>query len=356
MKEDQQPDPVLLYGRYKKNRTQAVSGKAARADLADFTPGEDLAEQVYKRYQQTRTVDVTAVDDIMQVIAASASGAHKVEDQPSPSAYNGPDIHTIDNSQTADGSMRRFDWFRKLSGNDSHGAGKFILPAVAAAVFAFVLLPFINTKDNTSDPATVLADSSADLVRFIKPDAGSMLGFTNPDSERGSVFRYGVLATDLQILKGGDGSARQTKTLVQSYLQDGSVNPDQINIAAEGVVAKFAKNSSSDSITAEMVNSIDALLGATQEYADNSGHLNWYNLGQSVEFVALASQHALSTSDTAVLQSAIKRGRAVDVPEEDANLTNLVDDLFSEQIHDSMPAADLRRIINKAEDIKTVVQ
>jgi len=349
MKEEQQPDPEALYSRYKKNRTQSVPGEVARADLADFTPGDDLAEQVYQRYQQTRTVDVSAVDDIMQAIASDASGSPKVEDQPNPSADGGQDIHSIHSSQSVngsqpvDGSIRRFDWFRKLSGNDSHGAGKFILPAVAAAVFAFVLLPFVGNKNNTSDPATALANSSADLVRFIKPDSASMLGFSNPDNARGSVFRYGVLATDLQIL-------------VQSYLQDGSVNPDQINIAAQGIVAAFADNGSSGSVTAEMVKSIDALLGATQEYADNSGQTNWYSLGQSVEFVALASQHALSTSDTALLQSAVESGRSVDVPEEDANLKNLVDDLFSEQIQDSMVPADLRRIVNKAEDIKTVVQ
>ena len=350
MKHDNPPDPEALYNVYKD--TRAVSSDSAAKDvpvgITDITADDNIADLVYKRYQQTRSGASTDIDEIMRVISAGKSTAesHQLEDQPD-SLSAAPDIQKIDNS------VGRFGWLNKLSGagNDGYaGWGKVIFPAVAAAVFAFLLVPFVTSKNNNNDSVAHTTQLPPELERYIAPASSQMLGFSDQDNAHNVSFQYGVLATDLHVLRNGAGSPELLKSVVQSYLLDETTLPEAIVIAAKQVVSLNAPGS------AEMATGIDNLLTAMNEQVSANNHGDWYMLGASIESIVLSAQHALATSDTSILQVAFKEFSGNTVPEQDKGLKKLVDDLLYDNITDSMEPSDVRRILKKASDIKSVTQ
>ena len=370
MKKEHQPDPEALYGLYKETRSRPVTAEAgSKESAADgltadaYTADEvangdpaasDLADKVYKRYQETRNAESVAIDEIMRGIQALPDGEQSalIEEQPL--------IHSSEADVKSVGSpVGPFSWLSKLTtaGNDGPPMAKFILPAVAAAVFAFVLLPLINTKNNVTDSPDNFAYLSPLLAPYVEPLNTEMLGFSNPENERGNAFQYGVLAADLQVFRNSAGDAEPLKKVVQSYLMDSSNNPEEVNLAAQQIVALSSTGVEDTEvvISPEIVESIDALVSATQNHAGYAKFTDWYLLGQSVEAVVLSSEHALATSDTSVLQSAIDHGKTLSVPDDAPELKELLDDLFAEVISNSMQPADIRRILSNARDIKSVV-
>ena len=356
MKKEHQPDPETLYGLYKETRSQRLPVEAVSTESVEFAAGDDIADKVYKHYRETRNADSNAIDEIMRGILAQADDGHdrtaEIEDQPR--------VHSVEAEVKPVGSpVGPFKWLGKLTtaGNDGPPVAKFMLPAVAAAVFAFVLLQMINTKNNITDTPDNIAYLSPLLAPYVEPLSADVLGFSNTDNERGNAFQYGVLSADLQVFRNSEGGASQLKKVVQSYLMDSSDNPEAVNLAAQQIVT-LSSNGVDDAevvISPEIVESIDALVSATQNHAGYAKFTDWYLLGQSVEAVVLSSEHALATSDTSVLQSAIDHGKTLSVPDDAPELKELLDDLFAEVISNSMQPADIRRILNNARDIKSVV-
>lgn len=344
-------DPERLYKVYKEARARR-SVSTSDAVPVDFTPEDDIADKVYQRYQQTRNAEAGAIDDIIQLISAQADAAesNQIEDQ---SASSGavPKVQPIDNP------VGRFKWLSNLSraGNDDGIKWvRVIVPAVAATVFAFLLLPFVTSKNNTNGSLTTTAHLSPQLTPFVAPANGMLLGFSDPGNQRSNSIRYGVLAADLRVLKNGRGSTELLKSVVQSYLLAEHKSPEKIELAAQRVVS-LVNDAKEATITGEIAAGADALLDAIEEQVSNDSHDQWYVLGHSIESVVLSSEYALSSTETSVLRVALKELVNISVPD-DNNLKRLVDDLLLEEVSDSMNPSDLRRILNKARDIKSVTQ
>ena len=271
MKKESQPDPEALYGLYKETRSRPVTAEAASTESAvgaltadDVTAGDlavsdDIADRVYKRYQETRNAESVAIDEIMRGIQALPDGEQSalIEEQPL--------VHSSEADVKSVGSpVGPFNWLSKLTtaGNDGPPVAKFILPAVAAAVFAFVLLPLINTKNNVTDAPDNIAYLLPLLAPYVEPLSTEMLGFSNTNNERGNAFQYGVLAADLQVFRNSAGDADPLKKVVQSYLMDSSNNPEEVNLAAQQIVA-LSSTGVEDAevvISPEIVESIDLSL------------------------------------------------------------------------------------------------
>ncbi len=357
MRKEHQPDPEALYNLYKETRSRTqrvgVAVESGATESSEYTPGDDIANKVYARYQETRNADADAIDEIMRGILTDPIDilSAPIEDQPVVGSAEA-EVKSIGNT------VGPLNWLSKLTNadNDTLPVAKFILPAVAAAVFAFVLLPLINAKNDAINPLANTAYLSPSLAPYVEPLTASMLGFSKQDNERGSAFQHGVLAADLQVFRNSAGSAEQLKIVVQSYLMGSSSSVEEVDLAAQQIVTLSSIAGDAEyAITPEMVESIDSLLSATREHTGYSEFSDWILLGQSVEAVFLSSEHALATSDTSILQSAIEHGKTLKVPDEAAELKTLFDDLFAETVKNSMPTADIRRIRNKAKDIKSVV-
>lgn len=348
MNKDHQHNPEALYKLYKETRSQSVTVDSA-VESTNSTPDDELVDQVYQRYQQTRNTESNAIDEIMRGIADEERSA-QIEEQPR--------LESADTKvRSIDSQVGPFSWLSKLSGARNDGTAlKFVLPVVAAAMCAFIIFPLVSDKVRSTDPSLDTAYLSPTLAPYVEPLNASMLGFSDLNNERGNAFQYGVLAADLQVLKNSTGSADQLKMLVQSYLADVANSPEEMNLAAQQIIALSAGNSDAATHSPEIIEGIDSLLGATKKHVANNNSTQWYSLGQSVESVVLSSRHALSTSDTSVLQSAMEHGEAIAVPDDSAELKVLLNDLFAREVSDITPASDIRRILTEAEDIKSVAQ
>ena len=351
MTDDSEHDPEGLYKIYKTRRAQSVRIAPAPSDLSDIVPDDELASMVYQHYQKTRNADSLAVDNIMRAISNNTETieSNHPEDQPHPSSADPEVTSNVP-------PVGRFNWLSRLSGNSDDVSRKFIFPAIAATLFGFFLLPFINSQNNTTDPTIDAAHLSPELMPYIKPATTSMLGFSGANNQQNIAFQYGVLATDLQVLKRGGGTKKQVKLVVQSYFSDTTKEQDQIAAIARRIVTLTADDQASLTIGQEVATEIDSLLNALQEHTKDQKLSDWYALGQSIESVVLSSKHAQSTSDTSVLRSAITHATGTQAPQDDATLKELIDALYSEQITDSAQPSDIRRILSKAEDIKSVLQ
>jgi len=354
MNNDNQHNPETLYKLYKETRFQSVPVDAVAVESKNFVADDDLAGEVYQRYQQTRNAESIAIDEIMRAIAESPEDrSAQIEEQPLPESAD-MKVRAIDSR------VGPLEWLSRLTsaGNDSTGgpALKFVLPAVAAALFALFLFPLVGDKTNSTNPLLDTAYLSPTLAPYVEPLDTSMLGFSDLANERNNAFQYGVLAADLQVLKNSADSTDQLTMLVQSYLADAANSPEEIHLAARQIVALSAGNGDAATDSPEVIESIDSLLSAIQKHVENNNFTDWYSMGQSVESVVLTSRHALSTSDIAVLQSAMQRGGAIDLPDDSAELKVLLNDLFAQEVSDTMAPSEIRRILTEAEDIKLVAQ
>ena len=360
---DNNQDPEGLYKKYKQTRdVNAAHGM----EKPDQPVEEELVDQVYRRYQHTRGSAETEIDEIMRAIANASDttvDGQSIPDDQSNTNLNQPHPgHTDTDLQpiasvgevTDHTESNKNNRSSPQAANDSGNFLKYFVPAIAATLIVFFALPLINNK-GPSDSTQNTDYLTAELAPFVEPNTNSMLGFSDTGNSRNTALNYGFLATDLTVLANAGGPAATVKQVVQSYLLSEQTHADSIRTMALDVISGINADIDTDSLTSDSIAKLHALSITLGEQTSNN-NTDWFKLGQAIESIGLTAQLALATDDTKPLNSALDHGSSLTVSNEDANLKKQIDALFTETVQDAMPPAELRRIITKANDIKSVVQ
>jgi len=366
-----------LYVRYQRNRSVDAQTNQSETDLnitADASARTDtvLAENIYKHYQATRTSDAqVSIDTIMNKINKQSIG-HVIlqEEQPSVSSDT-PQVHAIDAQPVLVDEQTQVD---TPAANSSTIFKRWLLPGVAAAVLAVVLIPtLMNTGPNPglnpeeaqviATMPTELSDRAAQTVAYIEAPESATFGFADTTNAAQGAFNNGVIATDLKLLVDAGESLKtqqllRTLVAAQTSAQQGSI-PDSLKDLSGKV--QTSAMSMSDAISAgegeAVINTHLATIStALEDMAGAAEQMDWFIAGSSVESIRVAAEYALENSDVKPLEQSLVLANKVAQPVTEAPASKILSELLQADLNGPEEFEIASELLNQANDIKLLMQ
>ncbi len=343
-----------LYRQFKRHRQDSANHTvlSQTPDLSAVPADGTLrntASELYMGFKSTRRENKTdAVNDIMRAIKQAASdmegaalpgNADALEEQPLPGSDATVSVNAVSGRQA------------KFSIQPS-----VLVPAIAAVLVCLFIIPlWLNPGQQISSPVpselanalpAELVEQAPEAVAFVSSDNSVAYGFSATGTQAQSAFQSGVLATDLWIL-----ASSNNNELLQQYVRNTDASQWS---GVETAFARYTDSIGTEDPAGQGVQ-LRALLAAIAKRAAASGQSDWFAIGQSVQSIYLASEHALTTSDYSALSSAFSLGAGLTIPSGDAPATRSVTTLFSDDYVMPMASVELRWIIKTTENIKLLM-
>ena len=348
--------PDDLYRAYRRqrsttdaNRSPAEAGSSVEGLNLQSTDDE-LANKAYHHYKSNRSrhspadeslSDDAGVDEIVKLI---------MQDQSNITADNNA---PLDTQVVESGSPRtgKLEWLKQShrAANDSNPNTKTWLGVAAAIILGIALLPLFNSQQSSISnslsrlPAELAENADQFTPHIQSGDAGS-IGFSSGIEQTKQAFQYGVLVTDVMLYEQSQNKSAATE-LVRHYLSTTS----GVDTEIERVLTQYSEQNGTN---------IDELLATITQQVKQSDTQQWFDAGQSVESIVLASRHALATSDSEPLKLTMDRARTLSSAEagvvnEDSPLNKLFVQLLEHNLGDN---DNFRSIARDAEQIKSLMQ
>lgn len=366
-----------LYAYYQRNRSADVhtpkAGTGVDTVVDALAPDDSLlAENVYKHYQSTRTSDAQAsIDTIMSKInEQSINHAVMQKEQPTVSSDT-PQIHAIDAQPVQVDEQTQTD---TPAANSSRIFKRWLLPGVAAAILAVVLIPtMMNTGSSPGlNPEEVhviatlpaeLSDRAVQTVAYIEAPESTSFGFADTTNAAQVAFNNGVIVTDLRLLvDAGENTKTQQflRTLVaaQNSAQQGPM-PDSVKDLSDQVLTSAVNMNDaigSGGSKVALNEHLAAISNALEDMAGVAEQVDWYIAGRSVESIRVSAEYALENSDIEPLEQTLLLANKIAQPANEAPASAILLKLLQADLNGPEEFEIASDLVNKANDIKLLMQ
>ena len=343
--------PEAIYKQYRQTRLEDVAHSAAQT-----TSTGSIAEQVYRRYRQTRSSDrEVRIDAIMSNLSISeTSTAHiagnSLQDTPQLTRHRsklltmlGMPGRVLDKLVSLPTSIR------------------YAVPAVAAGLLAVFLLPgvFNNTKHQTALPPAAFISNAETLADYIDSPKAVSLGLSGQSDNTRTAFNRGALSVDVALAFNADDPSILISVLdniISTHNSNGQTELVSAATRLGAAVTAHADSSQKQSQTESIQDLHLKLQTELSDYPAEAESDRWFALGQSTESTLIASQHALNTSNSTILQQTLIAGSELDINGLNHPSLKLIKEIQGFAHKQLQNQAQIREILANAQNIKLLMQ
>lgn len=333
---DESVSPEKVYRGYRLIRSVEQSSTDINSSSDSDSDEFGVAEKTYSAYQASRLSSEqsdNAVDDIMLVLKEHSTA--QLTEQPAAQA-DAPKIESVG------GKLARIK--------------PLLMPAVAAAVVVFGILPLLlNTTPVSSPTGTTvphtLANNAAAVTPYIDDVYISDFGFSSGSESENDAFQAGVLSTDLLLATDAKDSDLISSLINKPVANYKSAYPD-----LAGALTELKSVSESNANTDQYLAAFESTYVALEAMAIDKDQSDWFAMGQSIESIALAAEYGLSTSNSQPMIDAIELAGALAMPSSKTLASGLIERLLNSEIENPATTRQMREIMTSVNNIKVLMR